>query len=126
MKILHGIVVKGDGRGKKLGFPTANIQTKTALSSLYFGVYVSYVSIHGKKFPSVAHIGPVKIFRVMKPRLEVHILDWYQDIYGKEITIEIVKKIRNTKSFFKIEDLLEAMREDIKAARLYFTGKEIP
>jgi len=110
---LLGKVKKGDGRGKTLGFPTANISLNDEVLPP-IGVYAAYVKISEKTFKAMANIGHRPTFNDKSSplSLEVHIFDFKKNIYGKEILIEFVKKIRNEKKFKNIKSLISQLKRD--------------
>jgi len=108
-----GRVLKGDGRGKKLGFPTANIHPKNVVIPPV-GVYAVRVVIGGNCFDGMANVGRRPSF---KPKtngvnIEVHIFHFKRSLYSKEITVEFIKKIRNEKKFPSKEKLIEQLKRD--------------
>ena len=104
MKI-RGIVIQGEKKGKKLGFPTANIIFSGKLED---GVYAGKVIVGKKEYKA-------GIFRNNRRNLlEAHILDFSGDLYGQAIKIEIIKKIRDTQKFKNDEELKKQITEDIK------------
>jgi len=109
---ITGKVVKGSGDGKKIGIPTANIETEFSLTSLRQGVYSSKVNLDGKIYLGVVHYGPRAVFNEDNPQLEVHILDFDQDIYGQSLEIELTKFIRETMKFESVEEMMEQIEED--------------
>ncbi len=117
---IRGKVIRGRGVGKKLGFPTANIFSEEILFKKNWGVYASIVILRDFRMPAVTHIGPAKTFNETTPRIEAHILDLDEDIYGETIEIEFLKKLRNTKKFGTIEKLSEHIARDIRQTREYF------
>jgi riboflavin kinase/FMN adenylyltransferase len=118
MKIFSGIVRKHKGRGKTLGFPTANIDVNEDAAE---GVFVGYTRIHGELLPSLIFIGAPKTFSETKKRLEAHILDFDDgDLYGKRIEVKILEKIRDNRKFDSEKKLIEQMERDKLAARHFF------
>ncbi len=119
---LRGVVIYGDGRGEKLGFPTANI-VPTTLFSPKEGVYATQTEIYGESFFSVTNIGKNPTF-VIGPsnelRIENHILDYHGDLYGKEIRITFVDFLRDEMKFSSKEELVEQIRRDLVRARQVF------
>lgn len=115
-----GRVVKGKMRGKGLGFPTANLATTYGTEE---GIYVSQTIVDNQVFPSVTFIGKAKTFDENEVRVETHILDFDQDIYDKEITVELLSFIRPNKKFATVEDLILAMEGDKEKALAYFRSK---
>jgi len=116
----QGVVVKGEGRGRKLGFRTANIQsTKKILPKI--GVYASKIIYRNQEFLGVTNIGRQPTFHQFDENypitLETHILDFNQDIYGEEIEVFLVKRIRDEKKFSNVESLISQIQEDIKITK---------
>lgn len=114
---ISGPVVKGAQFGRKMGFPTANVQTDP-LKILPMGVYAGYSYLGKDKFktvinigvrPSVKHTGAVTV--------EAHLLDFDRDIYGKNLRVEFISKIRGEKKFASIEALKEQITDDANTAR---------
>ncbi len=107
-KIFTGKVIEGAHRGMALGFPTANI----ALSDESLtGVYAGLVTIEGSVYMAA-------LFADQKRNLlEAHVLDFSGDLYGKEITIEIIKKIRDRQVFTDSALLKEAIQRDVQTTR---------
>ncbi len=108
-----GQVVKGDSRGKSLGFPTANVNYDNALLPPC-GVYAVRVSLEGKSFYGMANLGVRPSFKSedSKIHLEAHIFNFKRSIYGQEITVEFLKKIREEKSFASKEALIAQIKKD--------------
>ena len=115
-----GPVVKGKERGRVLGYPTANVAYEAGVLPPQ-GVYVVQVSLGKKTFPAVANIGTRPSFekQIAKLYLEVHILDFSKDIYGKTIKVEFLKKVRNEKKFPSAQKLIRQIRKDESFARTY-------
>ncbi len=115
---ISGIVDKGNQIGQRLGFRTANISLSEEYQSLKIGVYAVYVIIDGKKHIGVCNIGHNPTVKyLLEPRLEVHILDFKEDIYRKWITVEFVAFIREEKKFANLEELANQIKEDVKTTR---------
>ena len=112
-----GKVKKNNQRGKKLGFPTANVNLFRNISE---GVYISKTKIGKKVLNSITFIGAPKTFNEKKVRAECYILDFKQNIYGKWISVDLLKKIRGNKKFNSAEDLVKQMKNDEEIARRYF------
>ncbi|MCK5012385.1 MAG: bifunctional riboflavin kinase/FAD synthetase [Candidatus Omnitrophica bacterium] len=112
-----GKVVKGDGRGKTLGFPTANIYPENEMI-LPAGVYAARVIVDHKNFNGMANIGRCPSFKKNKNRIniETHIFDFKKSLYGKEIMVEFIKKIRNEKVFHSPRRMIAQLtRDEIKS-----------
>lgn len=112
-----GKVRKYNQRGRKLGFPTANINLTKKIPE---GIYISKTKVNGKIHGSVTFIGAAKTFNEKKFHAETYILDFNQNIYGKWISIELIKKIRDNKKFNSAQVLIEQMKKDEKETRKYF------
>lgn len=104
-------------RGKKLGFPTANINLSKKYPS---GIYISKTRVAGKEYNSVTFVGTAKTFNESKFHAETYILDFRKNVYGKWISVELIKKIRGNKKFNSAQGLVEQMKKDEKMAREYF------
>ena len=103
-------VIQGQGRGKQIGFPTANLD-KTDLD-IKFGVYLVEVEVDNKKYQGLLHFGPKKTFNE-KVSLEVHIKNFNFNIYHKNVIISIIKKIRNIHKFNNINELKKQITSDL-------------
>lgn len=118
---LSGAVVLGDQIGRKLGFPTANLDAaKLALPP--FGVYAVQARFEGKQFNSVLNIGVRPTLNSPAPqlRVEVHLLDFDGDLYGKHIDLEFHRKLRDEKRFDSLAALQAQIASDIAEARIIF------
>jgi len=117
---ISGAVVKGSNRGKRLGFPTANIAYEVDILPPQ-GVYVVKVLLGKKKYLSLANIGTRPSFekQISKLHLEVHILDFSKNIYGQRLEVEFLKKVRNEKKFSNPQELVQQIQKDESFARKY-------
>lgn len=113
-----GKVRKHKQRGKKLGFPTANINVKKGIPE---GIYVSQTKVGKLVYKSLTFIGTAKTFNETKFHAETYILDFSKNIYGQWISVEVINKLRGNKKFKLAEDLIKQMKQDEKEAREYFT-----
>jgi riboflavin kinase/FMN adenylyltransferase len=114
MKI-RGDVVKGEGRGRTLGYPTANIAVPDGLAATD-GVYVARVRVEGKEYGAMANLGVKPTFSEGKDNrvLELHLLDFEGDLYGRELTIELGEFIRPEQKFASLEALRTQIETDEK------------
>jgi riboflavin kinase/FMN adenylyltransferase len=113
---LDGTVVHGDKRGRELGFPTANIVLESDLR-LAFGIYAVRVLIDGRIQNGVASYGRRPQFDNGAPRLEIHLLDFSGDLYGKALRVEFVAYQRPELTFTDVPALLKRMDADCAATR---------
>ena len=117
MKKFWGKVRKHNQRGRKLGFPTANINL---IKNIPEGIYISKTRLGNLLYPALTFIGSAKTFNEKRFHAETYILDFNQDIYGKWISVELLKKIRGNKKFNSARSLIKQMKKDEKKARDYF------
>ena len=121
-----GKVVKGAGRGKDLGFPTANLDVSDALVVPRDGVYFGTVSIienNGSSLPSIINIGDNPTFKDSKKWIEAYIMDFSKNIYNMKIKIKFLKRIRDEIKFKNSGELIAQIRKDVDEARLFFDRK---
>ncbi len=116
-----GRVAAGDQRGRQWGFPTANIYLHRALTPIQ-GVYA--VRVHGlaeSSLPGVANLGVRPTVDGTRTLLEVHLLDFEQNIYGQHVKVEFCKKLRDEQRFENTELLRQQIAQDVIKARAYFS-----
>lgn len=114
---LSGVVIKGDQRGRQLGYPTANIQVNTAHKLIPTdGSYAVQAVVSGQLFRGMLNIGVRPTVDGANRSIEVHIFDFEQDIYGQELKIQFVKLIRSEKKFSDLDALKKQLSEDKIAA----------
>jgi len=112
---IFGKVIKGDGYGKKIGFPTLNIDRKNFLSfkkKPTFGVYSGAVTLNQKIYKAGIVIGPLD--KKELPKIEAHLIGYKGDAYGKIVVLEIGKFIRKFKKFKSEKELVAQIKKDIK------------
>ena len=120
---LSGRIIYGDQRGRLLGFPTANIGLHRQAIPLQ-GVFI--VNVYGlaeTSFAGIANCGKRPTVNGVKNLLEVHLFDFDQNIYGRFIEIEFLKKIRDEKKFDNLEALKQQITKDVAIAKNYFKNK---
>ncbi len=115
---IMGKVVKGDGRGKRLGFPTANIPVSRELVPPV-GVYAVKVRAGSRTFPGMANVGRRPSFRGPhgEVNVEAHLFGFKRTLYHQEIIVEFIKKIRNERMFLSPDRLTAQLQKDKKKAR---------
>ena len=121
-KKYQGIVIKGLGNGKTKAFATVNLEPNILAKDLDKGVYASWVFVNDKKYRGALYFGPRKIISETKDVLEIHILDFQDDIYGQEISFSLEKFIIGVKDFSTFEELKKQIASDIQevTAALHF------
>ncbi|MCL4442324.1 MAG: bifunctional riboflavin kinase/FAD synthetase [Firmicutes bacterium] len=115
----EGTVVLGDRRGNTLGFPTANIDCPAGMMVPARGVYSVHVDMDGETYLGVANVGTKPTFNGSNQRIniEVHLLDFCGDIYGKKIKVKYVRRLRDERKFSSITDLVNQIQADVQSAR---------
>lgn len=119
---ITGIVVKGDGRGRGLGFPTANIVPRHSIIPSN-GVYAVRLFVRDRLYDGIANIGLRPTFDKKTLTLEVNVFDFDEDIYTEDIALYFIKKIRDEKKFSGPEELIRQIRSDIETARGILAGQ---
>lgn len=118
---LRGPVVAGDRRGRDLGFPTANIAVGIDHALPAYGIYVTRAYVRETVHQSCTSIGIRPTFEVeLRPTVETFILDFDEDIYGEEIRIDLLHRLRGELKFGSVEALIDRMNEDITETRDFF------
>ena len=114
---LEGEVVKGTGWGIKLGFPTANLNINPEQALPQDGVYATWAFIDGESCQSVTNIGRRPTFGLNEPTVEVHLLEYSGDLYGQNLRITFLERLREEKQFEDTEELKKQIIEDIRQGR---------
>jgi len=109
---IAGVVGTGQKRGATLGFPTANLHEITTLLP-GDGVYHVRAIVDGRTWKGAANVGPNPTFGEIARKVEVHLLGFHGDLYGNTLAVEFVRKIRETRSFRNVNELIEQIRRDI-------------
>lgn len=116
--VLHGKVVHGKKNGRKIGYPTANIDTGNPNKLIPAnGVYVVRVEVDGQKLGGMLSVGTNPTFEGTEQTVEVHIFDMNSDIYGKDIAVTFIASIREEKKYDSVDALVEQMKEDERISR---------
>jgi riboflavin kinase/FMN adenylyltransferase len=117
--MIEGTVVKGEGRGRTIGFPTINLKTEFPLIPKR-GVYITDVDVGGKRYPAVTNIGYNPTFDGQSLTIETYILDFSGDLYNRNIALYFLERIRDEAKFGSVDELRERIWKDIEIARIYF------
>jgi riboflavin kinase/FMN adenylyltransferase len=123
--VLSGIVVQGNQLGRTIGFPTANIQVEDTTKIIPGnGVYLVKINHKNSLLTGVMNIGRrPTVSDKAENRIEIHIFDFNQDLYGQQLEVEVHKKVRDEKKFDSIEQLSQQIEKDTLFARQYFSSK---
>ncbi|MGB9637878.1 MAG: bifunctional riboflavin kinase/FAD synthetase [bacterium] len=113
-----GVVVEGNKIGRKIGFPTANLLVSTSKIMPPYGIYKVKLEIEGNIYYGLLHLGPRPVINDFDTSIEVWIKNFNQEIYYKEITVEILQFIRKIKNFSNLNKLKEQIKKDIEVAKI--------
>ncbi len=115
---MRGEVVTGDRRGRELGFPTANLVPDQALIQPGHGIYAARALFDGEVRPAAVNVGVRPQFKTdLVVLVEAYLLDWQGDLYGRQLTIEFLARLRGEKRFDSVEALIEQMHADVAQTR---------
>ncbi len=122
---LHGPVVHGDSRGRDLGFPTANIQYPEQKILPANGVYACRVWVNEKAYAGAINVGVRPQFheKAERPLVEAYILDFSGDLYGQDVRVEFIERLRDERRFSSVQALIDQMHQDVERARQVVGGK---
>ena len=112
-----GVVVAGDRRGRAIGFPTANLEVVPDLVVPGSGVYAAHVTVATVVRQAVVNIGRRPTFGGTESVVEAHVLDYSGDLYGQELALDFVARLRSEHKFSGVDELVAAIRHDIGEAR---------
>jgi riboflavin kinase/FMN adenylyltransferase len=117
--MLSGMVVSGDGRGRTIGIPTANVQTTADKIIPQNGVYACIASVNGQKHQAVVNIGVRPTFTDGEnlARVEAHLLNYAADLYGQTLQLEFIERLRGEQKFSSVDALLAQIKADIDRAK---------
>lgn len=120
---VEGIVSPGEGRGKRVGYPTANLIVDEKMNIPGLGVYAAQAVMKTGIYRAVINIGRKPTFHQEYPvTVEAHILDFHQDIYGSSLELVLLKKIRDERKFDRVEDLVAQIEKDRQVAIAFFAA----
>ena len=118
---VSGTVVHGDGRGRDLGFPTANLRTPEGDKLLpREGIYAVRAFGRAPLGPGLLHLGPRPTFQGSLPSTELHLLHFEGELYGEVVRVEFLKRLRDVRPFSSAAELVVQMRRDREDAIRYF------
>lgn len=113
---LTGVVRSGAGRGRKIGFPTANIAEIVTLLPAH-GVYAGVTSIEGRRYPAAISVGPNPTFGEHREKIECHIDGFAGDLYNQTLAIDLLAEIRPLQSFASVDQLIQQITADVASSR---------
>lgn len=113
---IEGKVVKGDGRGRSLGFPTANLETGPLILPKG-GVYAGRSEVDGRRYPAAVNVGTRPTVDGTRVVVEAHLLGFGGDLYGRTLSVDLLRRIRDERRFASVEALREQIGRDLEAAR---------
>lgn len=114
---LHGKVIPGTGRGEGLGFPTANLNVSKGQALPPDGVYASWAHINGNAYESMTNVGLCPTFDSTDRTIETYIIDYSGDLYGNDLYVDLVGKLREEEKFGSIDDLKVQIADDIERGK---------
>lgn len=118
---IEGVVVEGERRGRKLGFPTINLDTEWEILPKP-GVYATYVRLPDGFHESITNIGIRPTFEESKLTVETHIFDFNNDLYGEKVRVNFVERLRDEKRFASVDELVAQIGHDVAAVRKILYG----
>ncbi len=119
---LAGKVVPSSQRGRTLGFPTANLDADPG--AIEDGVYLAYAKFSQACLSALLFVGPAVTFGETERKVEVYLLGRQVPVYGDQVGIEAVKKLRDNRKFGSAEELVAQMQNDSRQAREFFSGAD--
>ncbi|MGQ9682816.1 MAG: bifunctional riboflavin kinase/FAD synthetase [Anaerolineae bacterium] len=121
---LAGEVVQGQQRGRCLGYPTANLAVRPERAVPPDGVYAVYAWLGDERWPAVANVGVRPSFDMRTRTIEVHLIDYQGDLYGRDLVVEFVERLRAERRFDEVCDLVRQIALDVERARGLFASEE--
>ncbi len=119
---IEGEVVHGTGTGKQIGFPTANLCVDAEQALPLVGVYAAKTEFDGQSYDSVTFIGKRVTFGDTRKTIETHLIDYNQDLYHKNLKIDIICRLRGEIKFDSVNELVEQIKRDVTAAKKYLNS----
>jgi riboflavin kinase / FMN adenylyltransferase len=119
---LAGVVVRGDGRGRQLGFPTANLLCGRYAAVPADGVYAAWCHHRGGRHPAAVSIGTNPTFAGRERRVEPHLLDFDGDLYGERVALDFATHLREMRRYDAVEPLVAQIHQDVADTRRLLSG----
>lgn len=114
---LHGRVVRGDERGRTIGFPTINLEPSPRKLVPGHGVYAAQVHVGDGTWGGMLNIGVRPTFKGMSRTIETYLFDFSGDLYGREVRLDILRRVREERRFPSVEALIEQLKQDEQTCR---------
>ncbi|MCV7080450.1 bifunctional riboflavin kinase/FAD synthetase [Mycolicibacterium insubricum] len=132
---VEGVVVRGDGRGRVLGFPTANVAPPMHSAVPGDGVYAAWFTVlahgpvigsvvPGQRYPAAVSVGTNPTFSGRTRTVEAFVLDTAADLYGQHVAVDFVARVRGMEKFAGVEELVVAMGRDVEAVRALLASRD--
>jgi riboflavin kinase/FMN adenylyltransferase len=118
---IRGMVSHGAGRGAKIGFPTANLSGIDTLLPAH-GVYAGRAWVDAISYPAAINLGPSPTFGDAMVRVEVHLIDYHEPLYGQPLEVDFLAKLREIRPFASPDALIEQLRQDVEQAKRIATA----
>lgn len=119
---IRGPVVRGAERGRTIGFPTANIAVTPDRALPAYGVYVTRAIVGARTYASATNIGVKPTFVDERPSVETYLLDFEGDLYGRDVRVEVLQRLRGEIKFDSIDELTASIAADVRKTRDYFAA----
>mgnify|MGYP001044036681 CR=1 FL=1 len=123
---LRGRVVHGAQRGRGLGFPTANLQVAPECLVPAYGIYATLVTVGGTRYGAATNVGVRPSFDNGAPTIEAYLLDFDGDLYGRELELGFVRRLRPEKKFENLQGLIDQMNDDVTQTRRVLQAERVP
>jgi riboflavin kinase/FMN adenylyltransferase len=117
---LAGVVVRGDGRGREIGFPTANLMVHRYAAVPADGIYAARLirgGAHAAELPAAVSIGTNPTFSGRERRVEAYVLDFDGDLYGERVGLDFIAHLREQRVYQTIEPLVAQIADDVEQTR---------
>jgi riboflavin kinase / FMN adenylyltransferase len=114
---VEGVVVHGEKRGRALGFPTANVATPPHTALPADGVYAGRLVLAGRALPAAVSVGTNPTFSGRVRTVEAYVLDLDEDLYGHEVAVDLVERVRGQERFADVDALVAQMHRDVERVR---------
>lgn len=114
---VEGVVVRGDGRGRELGYPTANVEPRAHAAVPADGVYAGWLVRGGARTPAAVSVGTNPTFAGQERRVEAFVLDFTGDLYGEHVGVDFTHRLRPTLAFADAGTLVSQIDEDVRNVR---------